>query len=378
MEGNMKRVAIVDHVGKKAGMDYYSSSLAMGFIDNGVECSVFSNFVGIKADKVQYVPIYDGHTAKNSFIKLFYFLKATIQSAYQARKAKVDLVIVHLFSANVVTLLLLFIPKLLGLKVAVISHDVSSFVGEDNQRLQNLIYNRLANYIIVHNQYSYQALLNGIYIQDKNKVHVIKHGGYMDHIDTPVSKPEAREKLGLDVNGKYLLFFGQIKDVKGLDVLLEAMASVPKDIQLIIAGKPWKADFSIYDKIIEDKGLSNRIIKMIRFIEDAERELLFYAADVNVLPYRVIYQSGVLLMAMSHGLPVIASDLPANQEIIQDGENGLLFQSEDTKDLANKITLFFQDGSKQISIAKQAVETIKHEYSWIEIAKVYIKEIGVS
>lgn len=378
MEGNMKRVAIVDHVGKKAGMDYYSSSLAKGFTDNSIDCYVFSNFEGIDAEKTQYVPVYDGHTTNNAASKLFHFVKATIQSAYQAKQAQVDLVIVHLFSANIVTLLLLLIPKLMGLKVAVVSHDVSSFVGEDNQRLQNIIYNRLADYIIVHNQYSYQTLLKSIQIQDKDKVLVIKHGGYLDHIGKPLNKSIAREKLGLDIEGKYLLFFGQIKDVKGLDILLEAMESVPKDIQLIIAGKPWKADFSIYDEIIETKGLSNRVIKMIRFIEDQERELLFFAADVNVLPYRVIYQSGVLLMAMSHGLPVIASDLPANKEIIQDGKNGFLFKSENVKGLAKTIDCFFHDEEKRKNIALKALETIKEDYSWKKIAGEYIKGMGAS
>jgi glycosyltransferase involved in cell wall biosynthesis len=149
----------------------------------------------------------------------------------------------------------------------------------------------------------------------------------------------------------------------------------PGDINLIIAGKPWKDDFSFYDELIRKYGLEIRVVKMIRFIENDEREKLFFAADVNVLPYRIIYQSGVLLMAMSHGLPVIASDLPANKEIINNGENGMLFSSEDSNDLALKIKLFFQDQSVARKLASNALATIKSDDDWHTISREYLKMI---
>ena len=179
----------------------------------------------------------------------------------------------------------------------------------------------------------------------------------------------------MDEEAKYILFFGQIKKVKGLDILLEALGKVPADIKLIIAGKPWKDDFSGYDALIEKYHLENRVIKIIRFIEDSERKNLFFAADVNVLPYRIIFLSAVLLMAMSHGLPVIASDLPANKEIINDGENGMLFKSEDSDDLALKIELFFQDKSFSRELTANALHIIKAEYDWSTICEEYLKLI---
>lgn len=371
-----KHISIIDHVGKKAGMDYYSSSLAKGFIGQKCSCTVYSNFIGIKPDSINYKMYYEGHTKSNSILKLLNFLIATIKSSFDARKKKSELVIVHLFSANFVTLLLVMIPKLLGLKIAVISHDVSSFVDNDSALMQNLIYNTLSDYIIVHNQFSYDELLKNIKLNDHKKVAVIKHGGYLDHISERADKISLRKELGLESDGKYILFFGQIKDVKGLDILLKAISKVSSNIKLIIAGKPWKADFSKYDTLIKKYDLESRIVKMIRFIEDDEREKLFFAADVNVLPYRIIYQSGVLLMAMSHGLPVIASDLPANKEIIINGENGMLFKSEDDDALSNQVNTFFTDESLQNNMSAKAIKTIEHEYGWDEIAKIYIKMIG--
>ena len=368
----MNKIAIVDHVGIKAGMDYYSSSLAKGFVESGCECSVFSNFMGIDSESIKYHTFYEGHSKGNPFLKFTKFILATIKSSYISKQRQVDLVIVHLFSANIVTLLLLLIPRLFGLKVAVISHDISSFVDNDNSLIQNLIYNTLSNYIIVHNQFSFHELIKNITIKEQKKIAIIKHGGYLDHIGKPTGRSAVRKELELEDDGKYMLFFGQIKDVKGLDILLQAMVTAPQDVKLIIAGKPWKSDFSFYNELIYRYKLSDRVIKMVRFIEDEERELLFFAADVNILPYRVIYQSGVLLMAMSHGLPVIASDLPANKEIIIDGENGLLFKSEDATDLAKKVETFFNDSNIQNNMSEKALETIKCDYSWREIGLSYL------
>lgn len=368
-----KHISIIDHVGNKAGMDYYSSSLAKGFLQSTSKCTVYSNFIGISPDKIQYKVYFEGHTKSSALKKLYRLIKATVKSSYDARKKKSDLIILHLFSANLITLLLVLIPKLFGLKTAVISHDVSSFSNNDNAFFQKLIYNTFADYIIVHNQFSYETLLKNVNIINPSKVKIIKQGGYVDLIKSVKSKDYLREELGLSKNGKYILFFGQIKEVKGLDILLEAMHKMPDDIKLIIAGKPWKNDFSKYDNIIEKYNFQNRVVKIIRFIEDDEREKLFLVADVNVLPYRIIYQSAVLLMAMSYSLPVIASDLPANKEIIEDGKNGMLFKSEDVNDLNNQINAFFDNQQVLHDMAKQALETIQHEYSWDKIANNYIQ-----
>jgi glycosyltransferase involved in cell wall biosynthesis len=368
-------ITIIDHVGKKAGMDYYTSSLGKGLINNNCKVVICSNFEGMLNKKIEYKNYYEDHSKVSKILKIFRFLTAIVKSSFYAYKQKSDLVILHLFSSSLDTLLLVLIPKIFGLKVAVISHDISSFANNDKKLIQNAIYNYLSDDIIVHNEFSKKKLIESIELKQKDKLFVIKHGGYLDHINNTLSKHEARKKLNFAQDGKYLLFFGQIKNVKGLDILMKSMANISKDITLVIAGKPWKSDFSTYEEIITTYGLENRIVKLIRFIEDEERELLFLASDVNILPYRVIYQSGVLLMAMSHGLPVIASDLDANKEIINDGENGLLFESENIISLSNKINKFFDEDLKN-KLSINSIKTIKDEYGWNEIAKNYIKLIN--
>ncbi len=369
----MCKIAIIDSVGSKAGMDYYDSSLMKGLHHQGCETIIYSNYTGIDSASIVYKQYFDAHSHDNALIKLYKIFKATIKASADAKKNKIDLVILHLFSASPIGLVLKAIPKCFGLKIAIISHDVSSFADNDSSFAQNIIYNTFADYIIVHNQFSYDTLMKNIKIKKPEKVTIIKHGGYLDHIGDKPEKEEVRKELGLDKNGKYILFFGQIKKVKGLDILLEAMSLIPDDIKLVIAGKPWKADFLTYDKLIEKYALKSRVVKMIRFIDDDEREKLFFAADVNVLPYRVIYQSGVLLMAMSHGLPVIASDLPANKETITHNKNGMLFESENSKSLSHELMDFFEDESKRKVLSVNAGKTIAEEFSWDNIAKEYIK-----
>ncbi len=270
--------------------------------------------------------------------------------------------------------MLVLIPKIFKLKIAVISHDVSSFLDNDSPFIQNIIYNYLSDFVIVHNRFSYDSLVDTTKINNTSKIKIIKHGGYLDHIGIKCDRGEVRKELGLEVDGKYILFFGQIKRVKGLDILIEAFAkSRHQDTKLIIAGRPWNEDFTFYQELIDRHQLNDRIILKIRFIEDSEREKLFLAANVNVLPYRVIFQSGVLLMAMSYGLPVIASDLPPNTEIIRQEKNGMLFKSEDPNDLALMIDRFWGNSSLPDKMAKNAIETIKSEYSWHDISLQYLK-----
>ena len=82
-------------------------------------------------------------------------------------------------------------------------------------------------------------------------------------------------------------------------------------------------------------------------------------------------------MAMSHGLPVIASDLPANKEIIEDGVNGLLFESENFDALAKAIEEFFNSDEQSVMLASNAFLTIQNDYDWAEISRLYIDILKV-
>ncbi|MEL6357393.1 MAG: glycosyltransferase [Bacteroidota bacterium] len=116
-----------------------------------------------------------------------------------------------------------------------------------------------------------------------------------DNFGQLATREEAHQKLGLDPTYKYLLFFGLIREYKGLDLLLEAFADARfrgTNIKLIVAGE-FYTDRGPYDRLIEKHQLSADIIQVDRFIQDSEVADYFNAADLLVLPYKTATQSGV-------------------------------------------------------------------------------------
>jgi glycosyltransferase involved in cell wall biosynthesis len=272
----------------------------------------------------------------------------------------------HLFYVGSLQVMQVLLARILMRKVVLTAHDVESFLeGLEVRALSRFIY-RLAHRVIAHNQVSKKELIERIGLVPE-VIEVIPHGNYL-HANRPMpSQAESRRVLDIPEQAKVLLLFGQIKEVKGLDLLIDAMPTVLKhhpDAVLLIAGRPWKNDFSIYEKSMERQSIRDRCITHIRYIHDEEVPFYYGASDVVVLPYRRIYQSGVLLMAMSYGMPVIASDLEGMKEIIRDGENGLLFRSEDDEDLAARMREILSDPSRAASLGNAAREYVRRHHDW--------------
>lgn len=365
-------VAIVDHVGNKAGMDSYTGGLAAGLAESGCNVHVFSNFFPINQSRAVYHILFDGHTDKTRIRRMMTYVGAVFRSAIIARSNQCHHAIFHIFSADYLALILAVTLKLFGLRPVAIAHDIASFTDGDRKWIQSIIYNFLTHYVVVHNDFSRRKLLQSVVINHPQKVKIARHGAIQPKSTQNITRSDARRRLSLSESTNYLLFFGQIKSVKGLDLLIDALALVKTNIHLIIAGKPWKDDYQVYSSAIAQKGLNARIVEMIGFVEDQTRDLLFAAVDVIVLPYRRIYQSGVLLMAMSNGVAVIASDLEPNLDVIIDGVNGLLFRSEDPNDLARVIERLFSEKELAHQLRINATRTVCEEFSWDAIAKEYI------
>ena len=366
----MKSIGIIDHVGRKSGIDYYSGELAKGFVQNGVEVDIFSNFKiqysGVK--NYEYFPFF----IENKFKQFFSLFRAYVKSARKCRQKKISIVIVHLFTAQFFYMIFLILLKLYGIKMIVISHDVESFARDEKSIFKYIIYNYLAFHVVVHNQFSYKSILK--YCKRPEKISVIQQGGYINLIDNSVSREFARETLGFTSENKVILFFGQIKKVKRLDLLLKAVPKLQNGAIILIAGKVWKDSFDKYQELIEKLGIENNIIKHIRYIDDNERELFLKSADILVLPYEEIFQSAVLLMGMSYRLAVIASDIEAFSEVIN-GKNGLLFKSGNAYDLSKTINKLLENPQKIKNVADEGYNTIMEKFSWTNIAAEYISKV---
>lgn len=139
-----------------------------------------------------------------------------------------------------------------------------------------------------------------------------------------VDRAEACRRLGLDPDIRYMLFFGLIRDYKGLDLLLRAWASArPEGYRLIVAGE-YYASREKYVSLIDESGLRDEVALHDRFIPDEEVRYYFSAADCLVLPYRSATQSGVTQIAYNFSLPMIVTDVGGLPEIVPDGRTGLV------------------------------------------------------
>ena len=202
------------------------------------------------------------------------------------------------------------------------------------------------------------------------KIKIVPQGNYIPFIDIQKDKFVSREKLGIPKNKKVLLFFGMIKKVKGLEILLKALAKVKEkhtDVLLLIAGEVWENDFGPYQEIIDKSNLQEFCFLHTKFIPNVDVAHYYCASDLVVLPYKKIYQSGVLMMALSFKKAVLVSNLPPLKEIITDNENGFLFETDNDEDLARKINFILEDKEQLEKVIQKGFELIKSKYSWEKI-----------
>lgn len=159
---------------------------------------------------------------------------------------------------------------------------------------------------------------------------IIMHGHYRTIYPPTVEKGAARQKLGLDANTPVFLFFGQIKPYKNMPSLLSAFGNLNADARLVIAGKPSLPELRAQ---IENAAASDpRILARLEFIQDADIPLYMGAADIVVLPYRAILNSGAVMLALSYSVPVLAPALGSMAELRQKaGIDWISLYEEDIK-----------------------------------------------
>ena len=134
---------------------------------------------------------------------------------------------------------------------------------------------------------------------------LVNHPLY-ENSGSPMPKTEARNTLNLPQQAKILLFFGFIRQYKGLDLLIGAMPLLPENVHLVIAGESY-GPFDGYEKQIAESGAAGRIHTFIRYIADGEIPLFMSAADLCVFPYRSATQSGITGITVRYGLPCVAT-----------------------------------------------------------------------
>ena len=276
------------------------------------------------------------------------------------------------------TILMLYY-KALGKKVALTAHNVNQARRDAKDSLLNRvtlrIQYRLCDHIFVHTQKMKDELCQDFGVAER-AVTVIRHPINNAFPDTALTAAEAKRQLGLRDDEKAVLFFGRIRPYKGIEHLLAAfrlIAAKHSNYRLIIAGEPKKGSEEYRDEIeraAKKEFAPDQIILKIQFIPDEEMEIYLKAADVLVLPYKEIFQSGVLFLAYSFGLPVVATDVGSFREEIVEGKTGFLCQPGDPEALAKAIeTYFTSDLYKNLKVRRQELKDYADaNHSWNAVA----------
>jgi D-inositol-3-phosphate glycosyltransferase len=193
-----------------------------------------------------------------------------------------------------------------------------------------------------------------------------------DNFGEAIPKEKAKEILGLDPNSRYILFFGIIRDYKGLDLLLEAfekLSSRKKNVKLLVAGEYYSNEEK-YKQLIADLKIENDVKVVNEFIKDSEVGRYFCAADIVAQPYKNATQSGVTQIGYHFETPMLVTNVGGLPEMIPDGRVGYVV--EPNPDSISSALEDFFNSDKEI-LFRQNLKVEKQKYLWDKLTAKILK-----
>ena len=190
------------------------------------------------------------------------------------------------------------------------------------------------------------------------------------HFGESISKEDARKALGIDYNDKIILFFGFIRQYKGLDLLLKAMAvnEIKKaGIKLMIVGEFYE-DAQPYHDLIKSLGIETSVILHTQFVPDIDVKKYVCSADFMIQPYKHATQSGVTPLAYHFEIPMLVTNVGALADTVPDGKVGVVVEPNEM-DIATGIQTLYQNGTEYYL---NNIKEEKKKYSWEQMANNFL------
>ncbi|HEU0006451.1 MAG TPA: glycosyltransferase [Terriglobia bacterium] len=253
-------------------------------------------------------------------------------------------------------------PKSVFICHNVMEHEPNRIKSAISRRVLNC-----ADFFITHSQWDRDNLVRWLGPSRAGAIRVSPHPAY-EHLNQPVmSKAAAKAALGIRAE-RVVLFFGFIREYKGLRYLIESLPFVRAklDVHLLIAGEVW-GDAKLYHELISRLGMASSVTLVGKYIPNEEVARYFAASDLVVIPYVSATQSGIVQLAYGFGKPVVVSRVGGLPEVVEEGVTGYLVPPKDSASISNAVLDFYQH-SREAGMS-EAVRQKRSAFSWERLCR---------
>ena len=313
------------------------------------------------------------HAQPNLLRKGARYLVATGRMVREIRRGGFD--VVHWQHFNVLPPIEALTASALGSlrpRLVMTVHDVEPWQAVRMQAAWMLRHTfRSAARLIVHHAANREHLRERFGVPGDH-IRVVPRGGFQGFETSPLSRAEARGRIGVPGEGRLVLFFGEIREEKNLPGLIRALALVRRripDVRLLAAGRPRRVKPAAVAGEIRQVGLVDAADFRPGYVPDELVEAHFAAADVVALPYRRITQSAVLLQAMTSGRPVVATDGGALGPTVRDAGCGLVVPVDDEAALAEGLVRILTDPELAHRLGERGRQAATSRFTWERSAR---------
>jgi D-inositol-3-phosphate glycosyltransferase len=308
---------------------------------------------------------------QNKLVKFIKYIRFLYWLFFYVKNSQADIIHYQFFRRERIECLYFPLLRLIHKHVFFTAHNIlpheHNFI---DYYLRSLVYKSASN-IIVHTTGSKDRLLQ-LFKVNPDKVDIVPAVKPTSGVrNSSVTRAAAREWLHLSPDEKVLLFFGFIREYKGLDLLLAAFdiaRANHEGLKLVIAGKPQTPELlERYQTQIRQMKYGDSVIFKAEFIPNEDVDYYFRAADALAVPYKRIDLSGVLQEAFTYSLPVLATNVGNFKELIQPSINGYITENNTPQEFAQLINEAFQDMSVLTQMGKAAFAIDQNYPSWEKI-----------
>lgn len=228
---------------------------------------------------------------------------------------------------------------------------------------------RVPDVILVHTARAKQELVARFGVPE-GKIRVISIGLNEEMPLTTLEPAAARARLGIQAAEKVILFFGKLDEYKGVDLLIPAFAKLElPGKKLLLAGSFPNPEYRARVlRAIDSSPAKDCIVLHEEYVPNEDVEIFFKTCDVLVLPYRNIYQSGLVFLSLRFGVPVVATDVGSLREFI-DNETGVVAETNDVDGFAAALARFFADRSR---FKREKISLKANQYRWEDICRALV------